>query len=160
MLDTIQDEIARFMTNLLSGNVPHTVIEEGRNQLRMADEYESVSDYITTIMKFHKKLKNQGQQFDEKDINDLVALHQAIDKYLLFVTSAYQMRQTDVLTKVNTFQTDLCHRIKRLRNQHLDSLADRKINPHVNLAFTSTLNSYQRVCDHVLNIGEVIAGEK
>jgi len=53
---------------VLSANVPHSIVSEGRRQLRMADEYESISDYITSILKFHLKLRNQGHRFDEKHL--------------------------------------------------------------------------------------------
>ena len=43
----MQDEIAAFVTDLLAGNVPHSVADEARRQLRIADEFESISDYET-----------------------------------------------------------------------------------------------------------------
>jgi phosphate:Na+ symporter len=41
-LDVTQKEITEFLSSLLSGNVPHKVMNNGRIQLRMADEYESI----------------------------------------------------------------------------------------------------------------------
>ena len=56
LLDDVQKEITEFVANLISGNVAHEVVQEARTQLRMADEYESISDYITTILKMNIKL--------------------------------------------------------------------------------------------------------
>ncbi len=63
MLDSIQDEVSEFVTNLLSGNVPHSVAVEARRQIRIADEYESISDYIVNLDKFDRKLRRDGHRF-------------------------------------------------------------------------------------------------
>lgn len=160
VLDTIQDEVVVFMTNLLSANVPHEVIEEGRRQLRMADEFESISDYIRSILKFHLKLREQGHRFDEKHRGELRKLHSEVAAYLHLITDAYRNRQWDVITKANTMASGIKHHAKKLRKDHLEWLSHEKVEPFVNVAFTSTLNSYVRVRDHALNIAEALAGEK
>ncbi|MEE2990287.1 MAG: Na/Pi cotransporter family protein [Planctomycetota bacterium] len=82
-LDTIQDEFVNFMTSLLSGNVPHRVILEGRQQLRMADEYESISDCLVSIQKFQLRLGKQGHYFGEKQRTALNSLHDAVARHLV-----------------------------------------------------------------------------
>ena len=160
VLDTVQDEVVVFMTNLLSANVPHEVIEEGRRQLRMADEYESISDYIRTILKFHLKLREQGHRFDEKHRGDLMKLHGEVAAYLNLVVEAYRNRQWDVITKANTMASGIKHHTKKLRKEHVEWLSHEKVEPFVNVSFTSTLNSYARVRDHAMNVAEALAGEK
>ena len=160
VLDTVQDEVVAFMTNLLSGNVPHTIVSEGRCQLRMADEYESISDYITSILKFHLKLRNQGFHFDEKHLKEILELHDRVEDYLKLVNEGYQYRHPEVITKANSMGAEITHLVKSLRDQHLEDLSEKKMEPFVNVAYTSTLNSYRRVRDHVQNVAEALAGEK
>jgi phosphate:Na+ symporter len=45
VMDNVQKEIVVFLSEMISGQVPHEVMEEARRQMRMADEYESLSDY-------------------------------------------------------------------------------------------------------------------
>lgn len=160
VLDAVQDEVVLFMTNLLAGNVPHDVIEEGRRQLRMADEYESISDYIRSILKFQLKLREQGHGFDEKHRCDLLKLHEEVASYLKLVSDAYRDRQWDVITQSNTMASEIKHHAKKLRKEHIEWLSHEKVEPFVNVAFTSTLNSYARVRDHTMNVAEALAGEK
>ena len=49
VLDAVQDEIAKHVTSLLSNDIPHSVAVEARQQFRMTDEYESISDYLVNI---------------------------------------------------------------------------------------------------------------
>jgi phosphate:Na+ symporter len=160
ILDTVQDEIVAFMTNLLSGNVPHTIVAEGRRQLRMADEYESISDYITSILKFHLKLRDQGHKFDERHLADVMRLHEMVNDYLELVSQGMRNRHPEVITKANSMGAEVTHLVKKLRDEHLDALTEERMPPFINLAYTSTLNSYRRVRDHAKNIAEALAGEK
>jgi len=160
VLDTVQDEIVVFLTDMLAANLPHDVIDEGRRQLRMADEYESVSDYITTILKFYLKLENQGHRFTASMQQQLAELHVMVSDYLRMVTESYQRRESEVITKANSIGSEINHRVRKLRDDHLQRLTDEKVEPNVNVAFTSTLNSYRRVSDHTLNVAESLAGVK
>jgi len=160
VLDTIQDEIVAFLSDLLAANLPHEVIDKGRNQLRMADEYESISDYIATVLKFNLKLQNQGHAFTALMREQLEELHQVVAGYIQMVTQGYEQRTPEVITKAKSMGSEIEHRVKALRDEHLRHLTEQKIDPHVNVAFTSTLNSYRRVTDHTWNVAEALAGEK
>jgi len=160
VLDTIQDEIVVFLSDMLAANLPHDVINEGRRQLRMADELESISDYLTTILKFHLKLQNQGHAFSPGMREQLAELHKMASNFLNRVVEGYQSRDADVMTKANTSSSEINHCVRTLRDDHLRRLTEKKVEPHVNVAFTSTLNSYRRVSDHTLNVAESLAGVK
>jgi phosphate:Na+ symporter len=160
VLDTIQDEIVVFLTDMLASNLPHSVIDAARRQLRMADEYESIIDYITTILKFHLKLQNQGHQFTAGMKTQLADLHIMVRDYVQMVTEGYEQRTPEVITKAKSNGSEINHRVRTLRDDHLRRLTDKKVEPHVNVAFTSTLNSYRRVSDHTLNVAESLAGMK
>ena len=58
MLDQVQIEITTFLTNLLSQPISHELAQEARSHLRLADEYESVSDYITNVLKLYLRLRD------------------------------------------------------------------------------------------------------
>jgi phosphate:Na+ symporter len=158
-LDTMQDEFVTFMTNLLSGNVPHRVIAEGRQQLRMADEYESISDCLASIQKFQLRLEKQGHRFDEKQREELGALHDQIAQYLGFVFAAYEKREVESLAEVTALAAEITTQVKALRNSHISGLSQNRMEPYVNLAFTSSLAAYRAVRDHVVNITEAMTEE-
>ncbi len=160
VLDTIQDEIVTFLSDMLAANLPHEVIDEARRQLRMADEFESISDYITTILKFHLKLQNQGHAFSPGMQEQFSKLHKMVNDFLSLVVEGYRRRDPEVMTKANTSSSEINHCVRTLRDDHLRRLTERKVEPHVNVAFTSTLNSYRRVSDHTLNVAESLAGVK
>lgn len=160
VLDNIQDEVATFITKLLSGNVTHAVAEEARLQVRIADEYESVSDYITTIMKFQRRLHKDGLAFTASQTEQLLKLHDMVADYVQVVDDALQQGNKEIAARLDTKGKHIRNEIKAMRGKHLEELSADGMAPSVGVAFMAALNSYVRVRDHSRNIAEAVAGEK
>lgn len=160
VLDSVQDEIAEFVTRLLSGNVPHSVAEEARRQLHMADEYESVSDYIVELDKFDRKLRRDGHRFSEAQRAELAELNAHVAEYVGEVNQALIDGNAAVLTKTDTTAKRIKTEIKQLRRKHLDDLSGGTIAPVVSVAWLASLNAYSKVCEHAREIAEAISEER
>ena len=160
ILDSVHDELSVFITSLLSGNVPHAAAEEARRQLRMADEYESVSDYLANLDKFDRKLRDVELRFTPEQRKDLLELHELLEQYLETVNDSLKHRDADVITKLETIDLRIRNLLKALRRKHLDDLSSGNIRPQVSVAYLAALNAYARVRDHSRNIAETISGEK
>ena len=159
-LDRMQDEVTSYITHLLAMDLTQEVISKGRCQLRMADEYESISDYLQRIAKFRLKLNKQGRVFDDAHNNSLLDLLTMVEKQLNHVTTAYQQSHTDVVSATIRSGTEIKHKVKTLQREHLEYLSAEKVDPYINVSYTSTLNALRRVRDHVINLAEALAGEK
>jgi phosphate:Na+ symporter len=148
------------VTGLLSGNMPHAVIEEARQQIRLADEYESISDYIETILRFDQKLRTNDLRFSKAQRVGIIELHDLTTQYVESITMAYRERNPASLVKLDALSSQIRKQIKQLRRDHLADLTTESVAPHVTVAFLNALNAYGRIRDHGENIAEVIAGEK
>ncbi len=157
VLDSVQDEVTAFVTNLLASNVSHATAAEARRQLRLADEYESISDYISNIDKFDRKLRRDGFRFTESQRNDLAELNEHVKEYLIVVHQAFANRDRNVLTSTLATSKRIRNEIKALRRKHLEELSANSIPPVVSIAFMAALNAYARVRDHTHNIAETNA---
>ncbi|MFK7778548.1 MAG: Na/Pi cotransporter family protein [Gimesia sp.] len=159
-LDRMQDEITSYITHLLAMDLPQDIIIQGRCQLRMADEYESISDYLERIAKFRLKLNKQGRVFDEVHNNSLLELLKMVEKQMNQVTSAYELNITDVVHETVLAGTEIKDKVKTLQREHLEYLSAEKVDPYINVSYTASLNAFRRVRDHVINLAEALAGEK
>ena len=159
-LDVVQKDIMQFLSSLLSGNVPHTVMNDGRKQLRMADEYESIGDYITTILKLNLKMVKSDMKMPQEAVKDFTALHDQVEKYIAFINEGVKEENADVLVKAVNWGNRITRHIKEYRSGHLERVEAGQTSALQSLIITDILNSYRRVKDHALNIAEVLAGEK
>ena len=160
ILDSMQDEVTEFVTNLLSSNVPHSVADEARLQLRMADEFESVSDYIVNFDNFDRKLRRSELRFLPEQRASLLELNNHLSEYLSLINQGLVQKNERILTQTEPMSKRIRDEIKLLRRQHLDDLSTKEMAPAVSVAYLATLNAYARVRDHSRNVAEAIAGEK
>jgi phosphate:Na+ symporter len=159
ILDAAQDEIAEFVTKLLSGNISHATAEEARQQFRYADEYESISDYIVDLDNFDRKLRRDGFRFSEEQRTALLELNQHVAEHLASVNEALRTGNRSVITQTDATNKRIRNEIKSLRRKHLEDLSAGNTPPLVSVAYLASLNAYARVRDHAVNVAETIAEE-
>ena len=160
ILDLIQKEVVEFLSSLLSGNVPHDVMDDGRKQLRMADEYESIGDYITTLLKLNLKMRKGEMEMMAATRDEILELHGRLLEYISMINDAVKENNVRVVLKARSRGDEITHLIKEYRTNHLERVEKGDLSPLKSLIITDMLNSYRRVKDHALNIAEVLAGEK
>lgn len=159
-LDVMQKEIVEFVSRMMSGIIPHDVAELGRRQIRMADEYESVSDYIINILKLNLKLKDAKQHITEEGRKAILDLHNQVADYISFINDAVKTANGDTLTEADGRGHFITSLMKKYRAEHIARVENGKATALKSLIFTDMLNAYRRIKDHGLNIAEVLAGEK
>ncbi|MCF7816690.1 MAG: Na/Pi cotransporter family protein [Kiritimatiellales bacterium] len=161
VLDNVQKEIFVFLSNLVSGQVPHEITKKAHMQMRIADEYESLSDYVANVLKGIKKLEEMNLPLDGPAREKLLTLHDRVSAYISKVNLYVKEEQKkDILEWAGAEGTAISLLMKEFRRQHLERLQNEEVSPFFSLAFTDILNYYRRMKDHALNIAEVVAGEK
>jgi phosphate:Na+ symporter len=160
VLDVVQKEINEFLSHVLSGNVTQDVMETARSQLRMADEYESISDYIVSILKLIIKLRKDEIAISDVQRAEMLDLHDKVTEYLVLINESVETHNPGIITKARTQGDAITFLMKEYRENHMERLGTKDYSPLESLAITDILNGYRRIKDHALNIAEVVAGEK
>ena len=144
----------------ISGEVPHSLVQEAHSQLRMADEYESMSDYVTNILKLQLKLQNNNIVLSTEDKNDILTLHDKIYEYFNMVQTAVLERNPQIISEVHASGNAIVYNFREIRAKHLQNISETKSDPLLSVTYMNMLNSYRRIKDHVENVAEALAGEK
>lgn len=159
-LDIVQKEVVEFIGHIMAGNITHDTMKTAREQLRMADEFESISDYVTTIVKLRLKMKDTDQVLSPEALEDILLLHEKVTVYIQNVYKAVESENTAFLSEAMTKGSAITKFMKECRNRHLIRVGDGKATPLKSLIYTDMLSGYRRIKDHAFNIAEVLAGEK
>lgn len=160
ILDNVQKEIFMFLSQMVSGQVPLDISLKAHKQMRIADEYESLSDYVTNVLKGIKKLEQNNLPLDGPAKDKLLILHDRVTSYITRVNVSMKNESADDLAWATTEGAAISELMKETRREHLERLQKEEVSPFFSLAFTDMLNFYRRMKDHALNIAEVVAGEK
>ena len=158
-LDIYQREIVMFLSKLLAGSVPLDVMERGRKQLRMADEYESISDYLLRILKMHRKLQRNGGSLSQESLAKVLDLHERVAAYVAEVRQCVVSGHMD-LERAKSDADEITETMKDYRDKFLEEFAAKESTPLASLVFTDSLTAYRRVRSHALNVAQTVVGEK
>jgi phosphate:Na+ symporter len=150
----------RSRSKLLSGHVPFEVTIEGRQHLRLADEIESISDYVANLLKLHLKLRAEGMSLTEEGRRDLESLHDKVTTYVRYVFSHLRHPSADILSRARADGESVTHLMKECRERHLARVSDQSVSPLKSLIFTDMLTAYRKIGDHAYNMAEALGGEK
>jgi phosphate:Na+ symporter len=161
-LDVIQKEIVEFIGDMMTGNITHEIMHDASNHLRMADEIESISDYVQGLLKLRLKMRNTGLHFSEGGLSDMIDLHEMVEEYIDRINDgiAREDKSTDYFSEMRTKGLAVTNLMKECRERHLGRVSDGTTSPLMSLIYTDMLTAYRRIKDHAFNIAEVLAGEK
>ena len=161
-LDVIQKEIVEFIGDMMAGNVTHEITQEASAHLRMADELESISDYVQNLLKLRLKARDTEQQFSQGGLEDLTTLHANVAEYLDMTCEAisHKNKTSDFFSEMQTKGLAVTNLMKECRTRHLVEVGKSQVNPLMSLIYTDMLTAYRRIKDHAFNIAEVLIGEK
>ena len=161
MLDQVQIEITTFLTNLLSQPISHELAQEARSHLRLADEYESVSDYITNVLKLYLRLRESDIELSDEQQKELKDLHESVADYRDKVRGGLKRKvQGTFLSSIRKSSREITVKIRKLRDRHLKRLSKESVQPLISTTYMDIANAYRRMKDHLLNIGEAAVGGK
>jgi phosphate:Na+ symporter len=158
-LDGMQTEIIVFLTGLLSGEVPRSLGEEAQKQIRVADEFETISDYLTAQLKLYLRIRNAGLTIPDAMREELLSLHDAVADYFVLVNRAYSEKDILIIASANTQGEAITQKVRDLRGRHVARLAETPLDPLLCTTFPDMLVGYRRIKEHILNIAEVMVGK-
>jgi len=159
--DNIQREIVDFVSSLMRSDISMELVSECRHQLRIADEYESIGDYITVLVKLYGKLQKTESSIVQKDVEMLIKLHERVYDYLNILGTALKHNDTDIIVRARSEGENITKMAKDIRDSHLSDIKDNNtIDSAFTLAFIDMLQSYRKIRAHAFNIAEAICGDK
>jgi len=161
IIDNVQIEVTRFLTDLLSIDLSHHVAEEARSQLRLADEFESVSDYVANVLKLYLRLQEANVALSPAQQEELLGLHDVIAAYYDSVNKGFAVdAHEEYLARIRRDSREITDKIRALRDRHWNRLSEETVDPLISTSYMDIANAYRRMKDHLLNVGEAIVGGK
>ncbi|KAA3613735.1 MAG: Na/Pi cotransporter family protein [Calditrichaeota bacterium] len=160
ILDHVQKEITTFLTDILGEDIPNEIASEAQVQLRMADEYESISDEITAALKLYLRLREYKIKFTKEQANELLQIHDDVAEFNNFIHRKFAKSHDRFMDKAYDHSQKITERIRELRSKHWSRLSDTKLDPMISTTFMDIANVYRRSTEHLINVAEALCGFK
>ena len=97
-IDLMQKEIVEYINELMTHNLNIESMNIVRKQLRMADEYESISDYVIVILKLRDRMEKNSIEFSKEDKEFILDLHEMLTDYFVIVSTSCRQNDQNILT--------------------------------------------------------------
>jgi len=164
-LDRVQHEVSDFLGKVMSAHLPMDVAYRARMLLRVADEYESVSDEVRAALKMIHRMRHNGMNLSKEGETELLSLHDACARLAEMVTEAFRLGKSaapDVLANMHAAADVISQRIKEIRAAQLKRLTDHhpQAEPIKIVLLMDLLNVYRRLKEDCLNIGDAMLDER
>ncbi|MEG1552079.1 MAG: Na/Pi cotransporter family protein [Kiritimatiellia bacterium] len=163
-LDVLQHEVSSFLGIIMTTNLPSDVANRARMLLRVADEYESVSDEAAALLKQFIRMRKSGMKLSERGRIDILSLHDLCRDFARMVGEAFRQGKThaiDLLAHMHPDAVGISARVKEIRKAQMTRMTDHDptIDPLCVVVVLDVLNIYRRLKEDCLNIGEAMLEE-
>ncbi len=123
----------------------------------MADEYETVSDYLTRISKSIHKLEENDILLNSTKKETLDRIHLKVEELFNYVNGAYESGNKDILIEAMNKSAEIKELYKKARKEHMERVAEHKMPAMLSTAYMDILNHYRRIKDHMVNVVETLS---
>ncbi len=163
-LDIAQKEITEYVSTVLrsSGGIRLSGVEVTiRSQLRCADEFESVSDYVQSALKAFLKIRDAGETLSEAATEEVLSLIDAVQSFRLLTLEILDKRRPtfDELATAHSATRRIDNLAKEYRHRHMDRIGTACNSPVKGVIYNDLLVSFRRMNDHLINVVETTEGK-
>ncbi|MBO7655452.1 MAG: Na/Pi cotransporter family protein [Kiritimatiellae bacterium] len=163
ILDVVQREITNYLGQLMAIRLPQDVADQARMLLRAADEYESVSDEVASLLKMLRRMWKNDLPLSDQGREELLTVHDAVTRFGHYVTDAQRadlMSRPDLLTHMKVDAANISTLIKSIRATHISRLESNAADPLKIVVCMDILTAYNRIKEDYVNIAETMVGGK
>ena len=161
LLDELQKEVVDFLAKLVRGNISMEIAGETRTQIRLADEYESISDYLQGILKLLKRARLQGLTFSEQAKKEILGMHDRVSAHVAQIIHGTRTGGSiDFMREIRAEDDAITHLFKDNRTEHMNRIVSGSCDVLSSIVYSDIMQSYRKIKEHAYNIAEALMGEK
>ena len=164
ILDKVQSEITEFIGVVMMSRLPKDVAERARMLLRLADEFESVSDEAPMILKTIRRMHAAGQRMSDVSVAAILSVHDRAAAFGEAVSTALKAEGSKILSAniqpILRESAELRAFIRETRRRQLSRLGGDEAAPMRVLIELDVLSAYDRVRSCYENIADALLGGK
>ncbi|MBR6388442.1 MAG: Na/Pi cotransporter family protein [Thermoguttaceae bacterium] len=156
-LDHVQDETIDFISKLTTKTFSVDLASSAREQIRLAEELETISDYLVGVLKSNLKLKNAQLELPKMITDKTPGFLQNVDRILEWLEQNFSRRRHERLAgPMAEWRRQYVDEIKETRDSFMQHMFEEENDPLVIVAVEYQLNAWRRMYEHLLNIAEAM----
>lgn len=157
-LDMVQKEISEISKEALLLELPYSQIFDAKIGLSLADEYETISDYLLGQTKQYLKIRDNIGSLNENEFSDILDINKKMKEYFNFINDNYKENTThNNFEEITSRKKELVLYYKHIRDNYLER-AETVIYPvEFITTYMEILNNYRRITNHIYHVSEILS---
>lgn len=151
--DNIQREITLFVLKLLERPLSTKESEDAHSLTKVADELESISDYLANLANYSKRIP-LDVLLDEEAGADFFLLFDKVKTYYDRVSKSFVDMTPIDLQEVWNDSESLRKEANVIRNRHLERVGEGHYEPMTALTYSDLIVSLRKIRSHAQNLAE------
>ena len=157
-MDTAQKEITEYVEGAMRGPSTGYLAELARREIRQADEFESVSDYVRNALKSLKKIRDAGESLTPTAVEECTDLCDRVSAFAREVMAMVASDDASAASAAEARSREIDDAAKRHRAAHMSRIGITCKTPVKTLVYSDLLVAFRRQNDHLLNIAQTLEG--
>ena len=165
ILDKVQREISSFIGTVMTGRLSSLESERARSLLRLADEFESISDVAPAILKTVRRMRDNNLEMSGYSKSAILSVHDRVAAFAGSVSTALKAEGSSILTAdfspITAESSAIRQFIRETRQRQLSRLGGGDDGaPMRVLIELDILSAYEHIRACYENVAETLAGGK
>lgn len=152
IIDFTNNELTKFLIELssvMSGEEEKVI----GSYFHVLNDLERVGDHSENFLEISTQMKEEGLAFSQMAINDIETMYNKVYEMFDIAMTAFDNPKTEDLNKVDALEEEVDNLKKTLSANHFTRLSKGECKVELSAYYFSVLAGYERVADHLVNIG-------
>jgi len=160
LVDTLQQEINHYLTELSRQSVTENQSKEIFSMLQIVSNLERIGDHCESIAKLCKRRNSFGLEFSDDGVKEMTQIYHHTLEYLRTIIEAIKETPHNLMEEVRSFEPKLNAMRWEMRINHMERLKKSTCDADAGLVYVDILTSFEKIGDHAYNIAESLSGLK
>ena len=156
VIDAMNKEISQYISKILVHNNSNTNVDMIKEYFLITGNAERIGDHASNIAGYVDVIQRKGITFSEKAREELLAMQAITHKALTRVLTKTD-DTTEWLSRIAAMEEEIDHMTDTYRESHLDRMHQGLCTEEACVLYSELLTDFERIGDHVLNIGQSFA---
>lgn len=159
-VDFLNAEISKYISALMSGEMTEQDAKTVSAYFKIIGNIERISDHAMNIAEYAMLLNKKGYKADDEIYSEVEEMKGVtLDGLKLIDFSAGEMQQMTFVS-VSMVEKNIDSLSEAYRSNQIERLRENKCSGDVSVVYSEMITDFERIGDHLLNIGELMTDKK
>lgn len=159
-VDFLNAEISKYISALMSGEMTEQDAKTVSAYFKIIGNIERISDHAMNIAEYAMLLNKKGYKADDEIYSEVEEMkYITLDGLKLINFSVGEMQQMTFVS-VSMAEKNIDSLSEAYRSNQIERLRENKCSGDVSVVYSEMITDFERIGDHLLNIGELMTDKK